>query len=195
MAYVTKKLGDLCMVMTGAPMSRAKKIAPGETGPEVKVLIPRAMENGRIVDGEIVRETVSKVKGDLFTRAGDVIVKASTPYDCVYIDASHEGILVTSFGLILRKGEKGAVDMRYLAMYLNQPQTRRKLQDMAVGETLQLIRKAAIEGFGVPLVSQASQDRLAALYENVLVRKEQCLKMIAAGEDLIETEFSRTVFD
>ena len=195
MAYATKKLGDLCLVMTGAPMSRAKKIAAGETGTEVKVLIPRAMENGRIVDDEIVREVVSKVKNDLFTRMGDVIVKASTPYDCVYIDAAHEGILVTSFGLILRKRAEDAVDMRYLAMYLNQPQTRKRLQSMSVGETLQLIKKAAIEGLDVPTVPRESQDRLAALYENVLARKEQCLKMIAVGEELLEAEFSHTVFD
>lgn len=195
MAFETKKLGDLCTVMTGAPLSRAKKLAKGEAGTEAKVLTPRAMESGRIVDDEIVYEVVSKVKKDFFTRVGDVIVKTSTPYDCVYVDVSHEGILVASFGLILRKKKDSDVDMRYLVMYLNQPQTRKKFQNLSVGATLQLIKKATIEGLDVPVITQERQNRLAVLYENVQIRREQCLRIIAAGDELLGAEFSHVVFD
>lgn len=195
MACVMKKLGDLCTVMTGTPISRAKKLIDGESGNKVKVLVPKAMENGRIVDTEIAYETVTKVKDDFFTKEGDVIIKASTPYDCVYIDAAHQGLLVTSFGMIIRKKQVSNLEMRYLAMYLNQPQTREMLQNVSVGVTLQLIKKPTVEGLDVPIVEDKLQKQLAALYENVQTRNEQCLKMIAVGEELLGAEFSRIVLN
>lgn len=194
MAYEKMKLGDLCTVLTGAPMSRAKKLSDGETGTEVKVLVGKAMEDGRIVDDEIAHETVSKVKEDFFTREGDVIVKATTPFDCVYVDKAHEGLLVTSFGMILRAEGDSAVNMRYLAVYLNQPRAREALQRLSVGAGIQMIKNKALAGFEVPVAPKSKQARLAELFENTQKRKEQCLRLIAAGDELLEAEFSRIIF-
>lgn len=194
MACQTIKLGDLCTVLTGAPMSRAKKLAEGETGAEVKVLVAKAMEDGRILDGEITRETVSKVKEDFFTREGDVIVKATTPFDCVYINKAHEGLLVTSFGMILRTAKDSPIDTRYLAACLNQPRAREALQRLSVGAGIRMIKNKALAGFEVPIAPKSKQARLAELFENTQKRKEQCLRLIAAGDELLEAEFSRIIF-
>lgn len=195
MAYELKMLGDFCRIMTGAPLSRAKKLASGDEGVSVQVLIPRAMEDGRIIDSELAQEKISKIKKDLFTKEGDIIVKASTPYDCVYIDKVHEGILVTSFGIILRAKSSDAVDMRYLITFLSQPHIKEKLQNMSIGVTIQLIKKAAISSLAVPVVSKKQQQKLAALYDNTQVRREQCLKLIEASEKLLKAEFSKTVYN
>lgn len=195
MAYELKKLGDFCRIMTGAPLCRAKKLASGDEDVSVQVLIPRAMEDGRIIDSELVREKVSKVKKDLFTKERDVIVKASTPYDCAYIDKAHEGVLVTSFGIILRAKTNSAVDMKYLISFLSQPHIKKELQNMSVGATIQLIKKAAISSLKIPVVPEAQQRKLAVLYDNTQARKEQCLKLIATSEKLLKAEFSKTVFN
>ena len=195
MAYESLKLGDLCTVMTGAPLSRAKKLPEGGTGIAAKVLTPRSMDGGRIVDGEVACETISKVKDDLFTREGDVIVKASTPYDCVYVDEAHKGILVASFALIVRAKPGSGLDMRYLAAYLNQPQTRSALQGLSKGMTLQLIKQKDLDALEIPIVSAAQQVRLAALFENTQKRKAQCLLLMEKSDKLLEAEFSKTVFD
>lgn len=193
MTHKTMELGDLCNVMTGAPITRAKKLADGEAGTTVKVLTSRAMESGRIADSELTLETVSKVKESLFSKEGDVIVKASTPYDCVYIDKDHEGLLVTSFAIILRAKAKSPVDMRYLATYLNQPQAREMIQNLGIGETIKLIKKAAISRFDVPIIPKEQQARLAALFESTQKRKEHCLSLIAKSDELLEAEFTRTI--
>lgn len=195
MACQMKKLGDFCTVMTGMPTGRAKKLAEGQVGTEVKVLSPRAMEDGRIVDSEIPLEFVTKVKEDFFTKEGDVLVKASTPYDCVYIDSEHEGMLVTSFALILRAKKGSALNMRYLAMYLNQPQARERLQELSTGVSIRLIKKTAIARMDVPVASKAQQDRLVALYVNTQVCKEQCMRMIQLSNKLLHAEFSHAVLD
>ena len=65
-------LGSLVDIKTGAPMSRAKKIAVGDDLIETRVLVPAAMADSRIDDAQLVIEKVSKVKEELFTREGDV---------------------------------------------------------------------------------------------------------------------------
>lgn len=181
--------------MTGAPLSRAKKLPEGGTGIVAKALTPRSMEGGRIVDGEVACETISKVKDDLFTRRGDVVVKASTPYDCVYVDEAHEGILVASFALIVRAKPGSCLDMGYLAAYLNLPQAKIALQGLSKGMTLQLIKQKDLAALEIPIAPVAQQAKLAALFENTQRRKAQCLLLMEKSDKLLEAEFSKTVFD
>ena len=181
--------------MTGAPMSRAKKIAESDEPINAKVLVPAAMSNGRIDDAQLVTERVSKVKDELFTKEGDVVVKASTPYDCVFIDRGHEGLLVTSFGLILRTASSAPLDMRFLAIYLSLEQTNKALQGMSKGMTIQLIKKRDIGDLLVPVPDLEAQLRLARLFECTQKRKELCRSMIEKSDLLLQSEFSRTIFD
>lgn len=195
MACKTAPLGSLVKIMTGAPMSRAKKIAESDDPVEARVLVPAAMSNGRIDDGQLVTEKISKVKDELFTREGDVVVKASTPYDCVFIDRGHEGLLVTSFGLILRTASSAPLDMRFLAIYLSLEQTNKALQGMSKGMTIQLIKKRDIGDLLVPVPDLEAQLRLARLFECTQKRKELCRSMIEKSDLLLQSEFSRTIFD
>lgn len=188
-------LGSLVEIMTGAPMSRAKKIAEGDDPINVKTLIPAAMSDGRIDDSQLANETVSKVKCELFTKESDVVLKASTPYDCAFIDKDHEGLLVTSFGLILRSGPQPLIDMRYLAVFLGLSQTNRELQGMSKGMTIKLIKKRDIGSLMIPLPTPEEQARLAALFEGTQRRKELCRAIAKKSDMLLQSEFARSVFD
>lgn len=186
-------LGSLVEIKTGAPMSRAKKITDGDDPIRTKVLVPAAMTGSRIDDTQLVSEVVSKVKDDLFTREGDVIVKASTPYDCAYIDKGHEGLLVTSFGFILRSFSKSPVDMRYLAAFLGLQRTHLELQTMSKGMTIQLLKKRDIGGLMVPAPTPAEQARLGALSECIQGYKELCRVISEKSDLLLQSEFVRVV--
>ena len=186
-------LGSLVDIKTGAPMSRAKKIAVGDDLIETRVLVPAAMADSRIDDAQLVIEKVSKVKEELFTREGDVIIKASTPYDCVYIDKEHEGLLVTSFGLILRSTSESLVDMRYLALFLGLEQANTELQNMSKGMTIQLLKKRDIGDLMIPVPSAEEQARLGALSEGVQKYKELCRAISEKSNVLLQSEFARIV--
>ena len=194
MGYEKARLGTLCSVKTGASMSRAKKAADSRNSTEARVLVSSAMESGRIVDEEIVTETISRVKDDLYTREGDVVLKTSTPYDCLYIDAGHAGLLVTSFAVILRPLQGAEIDMRYLAAYLNLSQTNENLKQSSKGATLQLLKKKDIEDFKVPIVPLGDQERIAKLYGNTLARKEECRKLMRLSDLVFESEFEHAVY-
>lgn len=190
-----KALGELVDIKTGAPMSRAKKIAEGDEVLNAKVLIPAALADSQIKDDLLVEEVVSKVKKELFTKAGDVLVKASTPYDCVFVDEEHEGLLVTSFGLILRPLPESPIDMRYLATYLGLEQTNKELQLMSKGMTIQLIKKRDLGDLMIPVPTAGEQARLARLFEETQRCKQLCRMVSEKSAALLQSEFYRTVLD
>ena len=121
-------------------MGRARKIAESDNPVDAKILFPAAINHiGRIDDSQLANETVSKVRDELFSKEGDIVVKASTPYDCAFIDKGHEGLLVTSFGIILRSSSQALIDMRYLAAFLGLGQDQQRAQNEQ-GMTIKLIR-------------------------------------------------------
>lgn len=187
------KLGSLVDIKTGVPLSRAKRLAGSDDPHEVRVLTPAAMSNGRVDDSQLTTEVVSRVNDDLFTKEADVIVKTATPYDCVYIDKNHAGLLVTSFGLILRPHQNINVDTRYLAAYLGLKQTNQKLQAMSTGMSIQLIKKKDIEELTVPVPSQKELDHLCTLFENIQKRKELCRVISYKSDLLLHSEFDRVI--
>ena len=127
-----EKLGNLCSIRTGYPASRLEKKRGDSPGVETAILLPRAMEDGCIIDAELRTQFVDGVKEDFYTRKADLVLKLSTPYDCVYIDALHEQILVTSFAVILRAHAGIEIDMRYIAAFLSAPQTKNLLQHQKI---------------------------------------------------------------
>jgi hypothetical protein len=184
-------LGALCSVKTGAPVSRAKRQTKGVPFHAARVLVPKAIENGRVISQELVEAQVSAVKEDLLTHCGDVILKTSTPYDCAYIDCAHEGLLVTSFGLIIRPLPDADIDMRYLAAFLTLPQTRQLLQSESKGMTLQLLKKKDILDIPVLTPSKSVQQLLAELFENTQKRKELYRLAEAKSDQLLFSTFDQ----
>lgn len=195
MSVEKKPLGQLCSIITGAPISRVKRIRENDTPAQMRVLVPGAMRNGEVVKGELAIESVANVKDDFFTREGDVIVKASTPYGCVYIDETQTGLLTTSYSLILRPRDNRMIDMRYLSLFLNSPSSVHELERMSSGMTIQLIKKKDLAEMPVPVPSFSEQERLAALHCQSQRIKKVCQSVEEKCDLLIEGELAQTLFD
>lgn len=190
------RLEELCTIKTGAPTSRAKKIAEGIEPREVKVLLPRAMQGGAIVDDELAVETVGEVKDENFTHEGDVVIKLSTPYDSVYIDEAHEGIMITSFGMVLRKKADAELDMQYLSMFLNLPQTNSVLQAVSTGQSaaMAMLKRQTVADIEVPLLSLERQQQLASLFQAVQERKSQYVRLIELDDELVTSQMTKSIW-
>jgi restriction endonuclease S subunit len=195
MAIENKPLGQLCSIITGAPISRVKKIRENDTPSQVQVLVPGAMRNGEVIKGELAIESVANVKDDFFTHEGDVIVKASTPYGCVYIDEAHSGLLTTSYSLILRPQNNQIIDMRYLSLFLNSPLSVRELERMSSGMTIQLVKKKDLAEMPIPIPSLNEQKRLGALHRQSQNIKKICQSIEEKNNLLIEGELARALSD
>lgn len=192
----TMKLEELCTIKTGASTSRAKKIADGVESREVKVLLPRAMQGGAIIDGELAIETVGEVKDENFTHEGDVVIKLSTPYDSVYIDKSHEGIMITSFGMVLRKKEDVELDMQYLSMFLNLPQTNSVLQAVSTGQStaMSMLKRRTVADIEVPLLPLERQQKLARLFQMIQQRKKLYRHLIELDDELVTSQMTMSIW-
>lgn len=195
MKYETEKLEKLCTIKTGTPMGRARASASEGGGHSVRVLIPRAMSEGSIIDGELATETVGDIKPEFYTREGDVVIKLSTPFDAVYIDREHEGIIVTSFGMILRAKEGAPLDMQYLSMYINHPETRARLQasSTGLGAGISTLKRRTVSDIAVPLPPLERQEKLAELYRAVNSRKHHYRRLIELGDELVASQVAETV--
>ncbi len=192
----TVKLKDLCTIKTGAPTSRAKRISEGAEPKNVKVLLPRAMQRGAIIDEELATEAIGEVKNEYFTREGDVIIKLSTPYNSVYIDKVHEGIMVTSFGMVLRRKADAELDMLYLSMFLNLPQTNAMLQTISTGQSvaMAMLKRQTVADIDVPLISIEKQKKLAELFQAIQKRKNQYLRLIELDEELVTSQMNQLIW-
>lgn len=196
MNNTTMKLEDLCTIKTGAPTSRAKKIEEGVKPKSVRVLLPRAMQDGLIIDEELTTEMIGEVKDENFTHEGDVVIKLSTPYDSVYIDKDHEGIMITSFGMVLRKKSGVGLDMQYLSMFLNSPQTNAVLQAVSTGQSvaMAMLKRKTVAEIEVPLLPIERQQKLAALFRAVQERKKQYLKLIELDDELVASQMTKSIW-
>ena len=190
------RLEELCTIKTGTPTSRAKKIPEGVEPKDVRVLLPRAMQGGTIIDGELAVEAVGEVRDENFTREGDVVIKLSTPYDSVYIDKEHEGIMITSFGMVLRKKPEMDLDMQYLSMFLNLPQTNSVLQAVSTGQSVAvaMLKRQTVAGIEVPLLPIERQRKLAALFLAVQERKRQYMRLIELDEELVISQMTKSIW-
>ena len=195
MKYETARLEDLCTIKTGTPISRAKAAADAVGARDVRVLIPRAMSAGGVVDDELAIERVGEVKPESFTRRDDVVIKLSTPHDSVYIDGAHEGILVTSFGMILRAKEGVPVSIRYLSMYLNHPKTLSALQGAStgMGAGMTVLKRRTVASIPVPLPPIERQEGLAELYLAVGERNREYRRLIELGDELVASKMLETL--
>lgn len=192
----TAKLEELCTIKTGAPTSRAKNIPEGIEPRAVKVLLSRAMQGGAIVDEELATELVGEVKEENFTHEDDVVIKLSTPYDSVRVDKGHEGIMVTSFGMIVRKKPEAELDMQYLSMYLNLPQTNAMLQAVSTGQStaMAMLKRKTVAEIEVPMIPLERQQALAALFTAVQARKRQHAKLIELDDELIVNQMLNSIW-
>lgn len=161
----------------------------------MQVLAPSAMSNGEVVKSELAIESVTNAKDDFFTREGDVIVKASTPYGCVYIDETHSGLLTTSCNLILRPQNNQTIDMRHLSLFLNSPLSVRELERMSSGMTIQLIKKRDLAETPIPIPSLNEQKRLGELHRQSQMIKKVCQSVEEKSNLLIEGELARALSD
>lgn len=189
-------LEELCHIKTGAPMARARKIPEGGEARSVTILPPRALQNGSIVDSELVIEAVGEIKKEHYTCEGDVVIKLSTPYDSAYIDKKHEGIVATSSVMILRKKPDAAVDMQYLSMFLSMPQANAVLQAVSTGQStaMAMLKRQAVAEIEVPLLPLERQRELALLFQAVQERKRQYTRLIELDEELIVSQMSNSIW-
>lgn len=186
-----KKLSDICAVVTsGQIMSRVsvetdKETDGFETVGQVKVIAPKAISNGRVVQAELTEVTLTKlIDESRITKAGDIVVKLSTPYDAAYIDEDSAGLVVTSFCAII-SGISEKYQPEFLAAYLNIPTVRETLKRSTSGLNVPLLRVNDLKALQIPDVELEVQ-KVAVKVLKLNQKKRGLLSELLAQCDKLE---------
>mgnify|MGYP001288851424 FL=1 len=183
-------------VYSGQIISRVE--AKDEVGDNVleerKVLIPKAISNGRVNHSDLgIVKLKKSVDAERITKKGDVVLKLSTPYDAAYIEEDDEGLVVPSFCCIIRIGKEAKINPEFLVTYLNTSYARELLKAKVAGSTMPMIKISDVKDFEVPDISITKQQTLGEAY-SLSCHKQSVLKDLLLNEQkIIENVLMNTV--
>lgn len=167
------KLDSLCDVISGQITSRLKgKEDDSDTRKiEMKVLIPKAIKDGRVDHEALVIETFSKKPSENnITKEGDIVFKLSSPYGAAYIDKEDEGLLIPSF--CCRMTNIREIDPLFLVMYLNSESAKYQYVTACGGAVIPILKISSVRNLDIIDVSREEQKDISARYRNIIKLKK-----------------------
>lgn len=104
--------------------------------------------------------------------------------------------MITSFGMVIRKKPEADIDMQYLSMFLNLPQTNSVLQAVSTGRSvaMAMLKRQTVADIEVPLLPIERQQKLAELFQAVQERKRQYTRLIDLDEELVASQMTRSIW-
>jgi restriction endonuclease S subunit len=148
---------------------------------KVQVILPKSIKGGKIEHNELY---VLKYKTELdekkLTKEGDIVVKLSSPYDAAYITKEDEGLLITSFCIIIRNTGENIYD-KYFATFLNSQVYLNQVKSMVSGAQVPMLTIGKVKEVFIKMLPLEEQKQIAEYYENI------CEKEIVMAQ-IIELE-------
>lgn len=180
-----RKLGEIAKLKTGL---FAKPEAKGDL---VYLQVKHFDENG-LLKTEIYPDlNENKVTEKHLLSDGDILfaAKGTKNFATVYENHNPPAVASTSF-FVIRIKEKGLLP-QFLAWYLNQPSTLKKLKEQAIGTAIPSISKAILEDLDIPEPETQVQHMILEIA--ALMRREN--KIQNRLSKLRETKIQKQIFE
>lgn len=157
---------------------------------EIITIPPKAIYAGGIVHENLYGlKYKSEIDESKLTREGDVVIKLSTPYDAAYITKDDEGMLITSFCVIIRVKNQSKINPRFLTAFINSQVYNEQIKKMLSGAGVPMLTMGKLKEVCIGSFSMEEQEEIAVYYENIC-RKELIMKRIIELEkEKIDTVF------
>ena len=147
----------------------------------VKVIPPKAIKAGKIEHEELYDvDYKTEFDDKKLTKAGDIVVKLSSPYDAAYVSEEDEGLLITSFCIIIRNTGKDVLS-EYLATFCNSDIYLNQVMGMVSGASVPMLTIGKVKEAKIKLLTLEEQEQVAQYYKN-LCEKEQIMEQIISLE-------------
>lgn len=190
--YKNMKLKNIGKPIGGQVISRVEAKNETEMIGKVKVLVPKAIKNGIINHQDLLEINLkSEPDENKLTKVGDIVLKLSQPYDAAYITEKDEGILITSFCLVLREIDAD-INPRYLVLVINSEIYKEQAMMATSGATVPMLTKGKIENIDLKL-NLTQQEEIIKMSDkikqkedifNEIIKLEKLkLENILRGED------------
>lgn len=154
---------------------------------KVQVIPPKAIKAGKIVQDELYElEYKSDFDDKKLTKAGDIVVKLSSPYDAAYITEEDEGLLITSFCIIIRNTSKTFMS-EYLAAFLNSEVYLKQVMDMVSGAAVPMLTMGKIKDVMVIEMELEDQRQVAEYFQNISLKEDVMAQIIALEKEKLNS--------
>ena len=156
------KLGDVAIVRSGLVLSR--KQARGTIEMKYPLINLRSINpEGYIELEEIdIFEASELLSNEYLTRAGDLIIRLSTPYTAVLIDEKTTGMVVSSNFVIIRTDEDVLLP-EYLFWLMNTSKVKRRIFENATTNMLSAIKPKYFADLEISLLNLENQRKIAEM--------------------------------
>lgn len=144
------------------------------SGVPIKVLVPKAIKNGRI-DEKLLENQVlikdpktgkEKDVNEFKTNVGDIVIKLSSPYDSCLITPEFEGLLIPSFCMKIVVDEE-LIDRDFFLAYLSSDFFKTELRNKCYGTMTALTKKSDFMRITVPEVPREKQIEIGRRFRKV----------------------------
>ncbi len=161
---------------------------------EIKILAPKAITNG-VIDHSSLTSLKIKTMPDekKLTKEGDIVLKLSQPYEAAYINKDDEGLLVTSFCIILRNIQKDEISPNFILTFINSELYKEQVLELTSGASVPLLTKGLIEKITLDVPTIIAQSiivgksdsikRKEALFNEVIKLEKMKLENMLRGEE------------
>lgn len=153
----------------------------------IQVIPPKAIKGGALIKEELY-DISYKAEFDekKLTREGDIVVKLSTPYDAAYVTKEDEGLLITSFCIIVRNDGK-EVDSEYLAAFFNSDVYLNQAMNMVSGATMPMLTIGKIKDVEINVLPKDEQEQVAAYYKAITEKEKVFSKVVSLEKEKLNT--------
>lgn len=176
-------------IIGGQITSRIEAKDPSEKHDTMKVLIPKAISNGRVSPLELTTLDVKiGVDSKRITQEGDIVMKLSTPYDACIITKEDEGLLVPSFCVII-KNVPNYILKEYLVAYLNSKACSIQIKALVTGATIAILSSSQIRKISVPVPELNVQKEIASTYVEGIEKLKLLEKINRLEKEYLDSRF------
>lgn len=161
------EINKIAKTLGGQIINRVEVKRGEEIVGKVHTLIPKAISSGTIAHENLAEIDIKTVLDEKkLTKAGDIVLKLSQPYDAAYITEKDENLLVTSFCLIVRDID-ASVNPLYLLSIINSEVYKEQALSLTSGASVPLLTKGSIEKIVLDIPDMQEQNQIVAIAEEI----------------------------
>ncbi len=154
---------------------------------KVKVIPPKAIKAGSIVHEELYEvEYKAEFDEKKLTKAGDIVVKLSSPYDAALVSKEDEGLLITSFCIIIRNTGKNVLS-EYLTAFCNSGVYLSQVMNMVSGAKVPMLTIGKIKDVIINLLPMEDQEQVAKYYRTLNEKQIVMEKIISLEREKLDS--------
>ena len=176
-------------IIGGQISSRVEAKDVSEKYDTMKVLIPKAISNGKVSMEELGTLDVKiGVDPKRITKAGDIVMKLSTPYDACLITKDEEGLLVPSFCAIINNVHE-YISKEYLLAYINSKACQLQIKNLVTGSTIAILSSGQIKKLSIPVPEIEIQREIADKYIEGVEKVKLLEKIVRLEKEYLDSRF------